>query len=134
MKTAVAIGLYAALFGSGCVYRPMDAQASSPLRQVAAIQLPHMRGRIEHLVLDLTRPHVLGWALGNETGEVVDVASATHLQSVSGFEEPQRIAVLPDSRAVAISHGSTGRLRLMDAQTLTTRWTIEFGGDADNVG
>jgi DNA-binding beta-propeller fold protein YncE len=55
------------------------------------------------------------------------------LRSLSGFHEPQGIAVPSDINAVAIANGDTGTLQLIDARTFQTRWTVAIGGDADNV-
>ena len=110
-----------------------DAQSSSALRQVGAIRLPGVRGRIDHLAFDTARQHLFVAALGNDTVEVLDTATLAHLKSLTGFHEPQGIAAVPDLAAMAVANGTTGTLQLLDAQTFATRWTIPIGGDADNV-
>jgi DNA-binding beta-propeller fold protein YncE len=103
------------------------------LRPVAVIALPNVSGRIDHLAFDAERQHLFVAALGNNTVEVLDTGKNAHLRSLSGFHEPQGIAVVPDLPAVAIANGDTGTLQLLDANSLQTRWTIKVGGDADNV-
>jgi DNA-binding beta-propeller fold protein YncE len=104
-----------------------------PLSFVGSVELPRVDGRIDHLAFDAARQHLFVAALGNNTVEVLDTAKSTHLRSLTGFHEPQGIAVVPDLAAVAIANGDTGTLQLVDAQTLSTRWTVNVGGDADNV-
>ena len=106
---------------------------SEPLEQSAAIALPNVAGRIDHLAFDAQHQRLFVAALGNDTVEVVDTASNTHLRSLAGFHEPQGIAVAPDFGAVAVANGETGTLQLIDAQTFATRWTVAIAGDADNV-
>jgi DNA-binding beta-propeller fold protein YncE len=111
----------------------MEAQSTSALRQIAAVRLPGVTGRIDHLAFDATRQRLFVAALGHDTVEVVDTAANAHVTSLTGFREPQGMAVVPDLGAVAVANGGTGTLQLLDAQTFATRWTVEIGGDADNV-
>jgi hypothetical protein len=110
-----------------------EAQSSPALRQVAAIPLPGVTGRIDHLAFDPSRQRLFVAALGHGTVEVLDTATNAHVRSLTGFHEPQGIAPVPDLGAVAIANGGTGTLHLVDAQTFATRWTTNIGGDADNV-
>jgi DNA-binding beta-propeller fold protein YncE len=43
------------------------------------------------------------------------------------------LAVVPDLVAIGVANGGTGTLQLVDARTMAVRWTIDIGGDADNV-
>ena len=109
------------------------AQPPEPLRQIGTIALPNVAGRIDHLAFDAQHQRLFVAALGNDTVEVLDSARNVHLRSLPGFHEPQGIAAAPDFGGVAVANGNTGTLQLLDAQTLETRWTVEIGGDADNV-
>jgi DNA-binding beta-propeller fold protein YncE len=133
VRTAVV--LIALLAPSGCA--SPDAQSapesSSSLRPVATIVLPNVSGRIDHLAFDAATHRLFIAALGNDTIEVVDTASARHLRSVPGFHEPQGIAFDPDAGGLAIANGGSGTLQFIDAGSLQTRWTTNIGGDADNV-
>ena len=111
----------------------LDAQSAPPLKRVATIPLKNVSGRIDHLGFDGARGRLFVAALGNNTVEVVDVAANLHLRSLTGFHEPQGVAVATDFNAVAIANGESGTLQLIDAQTFQPRWTVEIGSDADNV-
>lgn len=106
---------------------------STPLELVATIPLPDVSGRIDHLAYDAARQRLFVAALGNNTVEVLDTAKGQHLRSLPGFHEPQGVATIADLNAVAIANGDTGTLQLIDAATFQTRWTVNIGGDADNV-
>ena len=133
MTNTLLTAVCAALCALGAAAPRLRAQSPSPLTQVATIPLPNVSGRIDHLGFDAVRGRLFVAALGNNTVEVMDTGKNLHLQSLPGFHEPQGIAVVPDSNAVAIANGDTGTLQLIDAQTLQTRWTVAIGGDADNV-
>jgi hypothetical protein len=127
-----AMGGLAALIVAAACQRP-QAQSASELRQLAAIRLPDVKGRIDHLAFDAARRRLFVAALGNDTVEVVDSSVSAHLTSIKGFHEPQGIAYLDDLGAVAVANGNTGTLQLVDASTFATRWLVDIGGDADNV-
>jgi hypothetical protein len=110
-----------------------SADPPSSLRTVATIPMPGVSGRIDHLAFDPATKRLFVAALGNNTLEVIDTAGNLHLRSLSGFHEPQGIAVVPDLKAVAIANGATGTLQLVEADSLKTRWTVPVGEDADNV-
>lgn len=115
----------------GC--QRMEAQRPSVLRQIATIRLPGVSGRIDHLAFDAARQRLFVAALDNDTVEVLDAVKNTRVTSLTGFREPQGMAMVPDLGAVAVANGNSGTLQLVDADTFATRWTINIGGDADNV-
>jgi DNA-binding beta-propeller fold protein YncE len=134
MKThAIIITLAAAatILSGGC--QRTQAQSTSVLQQVAAIPLTGVKGRIDHLTFDAARNRLFVAALGNDTVEVVDTAAGKHVKSLTGFHEPQGLALVADLAAVAVANGDTGTLQLLDAATFAIRWTTEIGRDADNV-
>ena len=110
-----------------------SADSPTALRSVATVPLAGVPGRIDHLAFDPATRRLFVAALGNNTVEVIDTAGNLHLRSLSGFHEPQGIAVVPDLKAVAIANGATGTLQLVEADSLKTRWTVAVGEDADNV-
>jgi DNA-binding beta-propeller fold protein YncE len=133
MKTiATAVGCITVVIGALACQRT-DARSSSALRQVAMIPLPGVKGRIDHLAFDPIRQRLFVAALGNDTVEVLDVRKGAHLKSLPGFHEPQGIEVVDDLDAVAIANGGSGTLQLVDTETFAIRWTLDIGGDADNV-
>ena len=133
-KAAVALirrGVYAVL-GAVAISVAVCAQPPS-LEQVATIALPNVSGRIDHLAYDGAQQRLFVAALGNNTLEVIDTVTGRHLRSLTGFHEPQGVAIVADANAVAIANGDTGTLQLIDARSFATRWTVSIGGDADNV-
>src|SRR5712671_3272348 len=74
---------------------------------VGTIDLPRVEGRIDHLAIDTAAQRLYIAALGNNTVEVLDLKSNTHVKSLPGFREPQGIAVLPDAKLVAVANGQS---------------------------
>src|SRR6266850_7948042 len=132
LKTCVCVAMFGAT-SVASVPSQVERNTGNPLQLVTTVVMPEVAGRIDHLALDQARQRLFVAALGNDSVEVIDTAKNMHLRSLPGFHEPQGVAVLPDLNAVAIANGDSGTLQLLDAVTLQTRWTINIGGDADNV-
>src|SRR6266478_2829463 len=78
------------------------ASGQTPFTLVGTIELPRVEGRIDHLAVDTAAQRLFVAALGNNTVEVLDLKSSSHVKSVPGFREPQGIAVVPDAHLVAV--------------------------------
>ena len=131
MKRTVAMGGCWAMLAA--LVAAFHAQPASSLKQIATIPLTNVSGRIDHLAFDAARQQLFVAALGNNTLEVLDTATGAHLRSLAGFHEPQGVAAVPDLNAIAVANGGSGTLQLIDVATFKTRWTVNIGGDADNV-
>ena len=125
--------LILAAFVAALLLQPVVASAQAALKQIAAIPMPNVAGRIDHLGFDAPRQRLFVAALGNDTVEVIDTAKSARLRSLTGFHEPQGIAVVSDLNLIAVANGGTGTLQLVDAATLQVGSPIAIGGDADNV-
>jgi DNA-binding beta-propeller fold protein YncE len=107
--------------------------AEEPLTLVRSIDLPNVEGRIDHLAFDAAGQRLFVAALGNNTVEVLDLRAGMHVKSVSGFREPQGIAVLPDAKRVAVANGQGEGLQLLNAGDFRLGPMIRLGDDSDNV-
>jgi DNA-binding beta-propeller fold protein YncE len=103
------------------------------LRLISSIPLPQVRGRIDHMAVDLKGRRLFMAALGNNTVEAIDLNKGERVASVSGFDEPQGIVYLPESDRVVVANGGDGMVTFLDGQTLKPLRTVRAGGDADNV-
>ena len=104
-----------------------------PLSPIQSIELPRVEGRIDHLALDPTGQKLFVAALGNNTVEVVDVKSGTHIKSLPGFREPQGIAGVPDASLIAVANGQGEGVQTIDVKDYRAGKAVSFGDDADNV-
>ena len=107
--------------------------SAEPLTLLRTVELPGVRGRIDHLAVDVSTGHLFVAALGNDTVEVIDGRAGTWLRRQSGFHEPQGIALAPDAGLVAVANGQSGDLVLFDRVDGRVHKIVPLGGDADNV-
>jgi DNA-binding beta-propeller fold protein YncE len=110
------------------------AQSSdATLRIEAKILLGEVRGRIDHMAIDLTRQRLLVAELGNNTVGIVDVGQGKLLQVLTGLSEPQGVGVLPSTDTVYVANAGDGSVRLFGGPQYAPSGRIDLGSDADNV-
>src|SRR5262249_21549809 len=103
------------------------------LGPVATIEMPGVKGRIDHLSIDLKRHRLFVAALGNDTVEVLDVERHRHEKSLPGFGEPQGVLYLPDPDRLYVANGTADRLDILDGNSFASIKRIAKLADADNV-
>ena len=92
-----------------------------------------MRGRIDHLAIDLARHRLFVAELGNGSLGMVDLEHGAVLQRIGGLAEPQGVAYLPATDTVYLASGGDGSLRRFKGDDLAPLGVTELGDDADNV-
>lgn len=105
---------------------------AAPLERVGTIPLPGVKGRIDHLAVDVTGHRVFVAALGNDTVEVVDTRDSS-VHTLRGFGEPQGVLFVAGSNRLFVANGSADRLDVLDASTLAPLKHLDKLADADNV-
>lgn len=120
----------ALVFGSG----PTAAQPRpAPLALEATIEMPDVKGRIDHFAADIKGHRLFVAALGNNTVEVLDTAANKHVRSIGGFGEPQGVAYLPGPKLLYVANGSADRVDVLDGESLGMVKRIAKLADADNL-
>ena len=107
--------------------------AAEPLTFLRAVEMPDVKGRIDHLAVDLSSGRLFVAALGNDTVEIIDGRAGKWLRRLSGFHEPQGIALAAEAGLVGVANGQSGDLVLLDRADGRVVKTVPLGGDADNV-
>jgi hypothetical protein len=129
MREAVLTLLLGGLLGAGTA-RSADAGG---LQLEAKIPLGSVRGRIDHLALDLARRRLFVAELGNNTVAVVDLQRQQVIQTLAGLSEPQGVGYVPSSDTLYVASAGDGTVRLFEGASLKPGTLIPLGDDADNV-
>jgi len=113
----------------------MAAHASDPaaLKPLDPIPLPDVKGRIDHITIDVAGRRLFLAALGNNTVEVLDLKSRKRLRSITGCKKPQGVLFLPKGNLLCVANGGDGRLRIYDCASFQPLVTIGALDDADNL-
>jgi DNA-binding beta-propeller fold protein YncE len=72
-------------------------------------------------------------ALGNNTLEVIDLASRKVSQPIKNLAAPQGVCIAPALKRLAVANDKDGSLRLYDAGSLRQVGVVDLKDDADNV-
>ncbi|HZW84588.1 MAG TPA: YncE family protein [Nitrososphaerales archaeon] len=103
------------------------------MSEAGMIPIPNLNGRIDHMAFDSQRQQLYVAALGNNSLDVVDLASGQLKRALVGFNEPQGVAYVSGSDRVYVSNGGSGVVNILDANSLSTVASISIGPDADNI-
>src|SRR5437867_8522818 len=110
-----------------------SAQAREPLELVQTIALPDVRGRIDHLDIDLDGERLFVAALGNNTVEVIDLRAGQRSARLEHLQEPQGVAYAPEGKRLFVASGQGGRIDVFAGAPLAVAGHVDGLEDADNV-
>src|SRR5215471_10139459 len=126
----------AAILAIAILASPAAGQAqviAGPLMLEAKILLGEVRGRIDHLSIDIKRQRLFVAELGNNTLGVVDLAAGKMMRRIEGLSEPQGVAYVQFVDSVYVANGGDGSVWVLRGEDLAPVGRIELGDDADNV-
>jgi DNA-binding beta-propeller fold protein YncE len=91
--------------------------AKQPLRLVQTITLPNVKGRLDHMDVDLKGKRLFVAGLENGTFEVVDLASGMWVRSIPGFKKSQGSLFIPALNKLFLASGDDGMVRVFRGDT-----------------
>lgn len=124
------------IFMSLCSFTACNGQSSfeeNYLPVEKTIPLTGVKGRIDHLDVNLKDQIVYIAALGNNSLEVVSLANGKVLHSISGLDEPQGVCYIPQTKEIFIANGGNGDCYFFNADSYKRIATVHLSSDADDV-
>jgi len=109
------------------------AQETHPLRLVQTIPLPNVKGRIDHMDVDVKGKRLFVAGLENGSLEIVDLGGGKWLKSIPGFKKPQGIAYVGPLNKVFVASGDDGMLRVVRADDLNLLDSIALDSGPNRV-
>ena len=103
------------------------------LRLETKIPLGAVRGRIDHMAIDLKRKHLLVAELGNDSVGIVDLNQNKTVHTIAGLAEPQGVGYAPAADAIYVANARDGSVRIFRGADYASIGRIDLGSDADNV-
>ena len=132
----VRIIMLAALAMLSCVAAPASAQptdSAASLQLEGKISLGAVRGRIDHMAIDIARQRLLVAELGNDSVGVVDLKEGKIAHTIDGLAEPQGVGYVPSTDTIYVANARDGSVRLFHGADYGPAGRIDLGSDADNV-
>ena len=119
IKSFPAIWLIAVVLAIGCGQTGSSQEsAKQPLRLVQTISIPNVKGRLDHMDVDVNGKRLFFAGLENGTFEVVDLEAGKWVRSIPGFKKPQGALVVSEFNKVFVASGDDGMLRVFRRDTL----------------
>src|SRR5215467_5979782 len=84
---------------------PSQEGGKQPLKLVQTISLPNVKGRLDHLDVDLKGRRLFLAALENGSFEVVDLRAGKWERSIPGFKKPQGAVFVPELDKLFLASG-----------------------------
>ena len=126
------IKLLIALCATG--WAPMASAAErAPLVLETKIPLGDVKGRIDHLAIDVAHRRLFVAELGNDTVGVVDIDGRKVVRRLEGFDEPQGVAYFSQTDTLYVANGGDGVLSAFRGTQLEPVGKLDLGDDADNI-
>ncbi len=119
MKRISKICLVAASFlvaNSGIAFSQEGGK--QPLRLAQTIPLPNVKGRLDHMDVDVRGKRLFVAGLENGTFEVVDLQAGKWVHSIPGFKKPQGALFVSELNKLFLASGDDGMLRVFRGDTL----------------
>ena len=97
------------------------------------IALPSVKGRIDHMDVNLKAQIVYVAALGNNSLEAVSLTEGRIIHSIHGLDEPQGVGYIPQRQEIIVANGGSGDCYFYNAKSFEKVGTIHLSSDADDV-
>jgi DNA-binding beta-propeller fold protein YncE len=104
-----------------------------PLSFEVKITLGDVRGRIDHMAIDVARNRLFVAELGNDTVGIVDLNSRQVIHRIRELREPQGVGYEPSTDMLYVANGGDGSVRMYQAADFKETGRIELRNDADNL-
>jgi DNA-binding beta-propeller fold protein YncE len=97
-----------------------------PLQLVQTISIPNVKGRLDHMEVDVLGKRLFLAGLENGTFEVVDLRAGKWTRSIPGFKKPQGVLYVPKLNKLFLASGDDGMVRVFRGDTLQLLDSIEL--------
>lgn len=123
-------------FASGFLVDSCNGQqtfGSQYLKLIKEIPLPDVKGRIDHMDIDLKAQIIYLSDLGNNSLKIIDLQKGKVIQSIAGLSEPQGVVYIPEYDEIFVANGGNGNGYFYNTTTLQRTASIHLPSDADDV-
>jgi YVTN family beta-propeller protein len=110
-----------------------QAAETTALQLEAKIPLGNVRGRVDHMAIDVARKRLVVAELGNNSVGIVDVSGRRVLRTIDGLKEPQGVAYMAATDTVYVANAGDGSVHLFRGPDYAPAGQIDLGSDADNI-
>lgn len=133
LRTIAAVLAGLVVLADAAVQVSAEPADSAPLQLEAKIPLGDVRGRIDHMAVDLKRQRLFVAELGNDSVGIIDLQTRNVIRRISGLKQPQGVGYEPSTDTLYVANAGDGSVRLFEGSDYKSSGQIELGSDADNI-
>jgi len=134
MRNSPPIWLLAVVFVTGFSNDGHAQEVSQqPLRLVQTISMPSVKGRLDHMDVDVKGKRLFVAGLENGTLEVLDVKAGKWIRSIPGFKKPQGALFVSTLNKLFVASGDDAMLRVFKGDTLDLIDSIHLDAGPNRV-
>lgn len=120
-----------------CIFSFTSCKGQEPfgenyLKLIKKIPLQNVKGRIDHLDINLKEQIIYVAALGNNSVEAVDLKNGKVIHSITGLDEPQGVCYIPQHNEIFVANGGNGNCYFYN-NIFQKVATVHLNSDADDV-
>jgi DNA-binding beta-propeller fold protein YncE len=97
-----------------------------------SIPLAHIRGRMDHVSVDVPGRRLFAAAFDNHTLEIIDLAAGRRVRTLR-LDEPQQSYFVPAVNRLFVASSGDGTVKIFDGRTFALVRTVHLSSDADNM-
>jgi hypothetical protein len=133
IRLSVFVAVLTGAIASSFAANDAIAQPGEALTFAQTIPLPDVRGRSDHLAIDIDGGRLFVAALGNNTVEVIDLRARRPAFRIGQLHEPQGVAYVPGAGRLIVANGEGGRVDIFAGKDFSPLAHVDALQDADNV-
>src|SRR5258708_1951409 len=95
-----------------CAFAASQDGEKQTLKLVQTISIPTVKGRLDHMEVDVHKQRLFVAGLENGTFEVVDLRSGKWTRSIPGFKKPQGAVYVAELNKLFLASGDDGMVRV----------------------
>ena len=107
-------------------------QASPVLVLKTRIALPNVKGRMDHMGVDVNGQRLFAAAFDNHTLEIIDLQAGKQLHTITDLNNPQSAFYDTSTNRLFVPCGGDGTVKIFDGTTFQLLQTVKLSADADN--
>jgi DNA-binding beta-propeller fold protein YncE len=98
----------------------------TPFRLAQTISMPNVKGRLDHMYVDVEGKRLFLAGLENGTLEILDLSTGKWSRRLTGFKKPQGVLYIPKLNKLFVASGDDAMLRVFRGDTLDLLHSIEL--------
>src|SRR5215470_6316615 len=112
MKKPYASSLTAIVFLTALPRAATGQDTGNTLRLVQTISMPNVKGRLDHMDVDVKGKRLFVAGLENGTLEILDLQAGKWMRSIPGFKKPQGALLVSALNKLFVASGDDAMLRV----------------------